>query len=92
MIVGATTKRKGLATWLEARRATADLPLDWVLVGEPERGLRRAVRRDPGVRVEPALEDDALAALLAGAHLLVYPSLSEGFGFPPLEGMAAGSL
>ena len=90
VIVGATTKRKGLATWLEARRATADLPLDWVLVGEPERGLRRAVRRYSGVRVEPALQDDALEALLAGAHLLVYPSLSEGFGFPPLEAMAAG--
>jgi len=91
VLVGATTRRKGLATWLAARRATADLPLDWVLVGEPEPALRRRVRRDAGIRVEPAPADEYLASLLAHAALLVYPSLSEGFGFPPLEAMAAGT-
>jgi glycosyltransferase involved in cell wall biosynthesis len=30
------------------------------------------------------------AHLLAGASLLAYPSRDEGFGFPPLEAMAAG--
>lgn len=30
------------------------------------------------------------ASLLAGATVLAYPSLYEGFGFPPLEAMAAG--
>jgi glycosyltransferase involved in cell wall biosynthesis len=36
--------------------------------------------------------DDALTfALLAHARLLVYPSLWEGFGFPPLEAMALGT-
>ncbi|MDP9006390.1 MAG: glycosyltransferase family 4 protein [Actinomycetota bacterium] len=30
------------------------------------------------------------AALLAGATVLAYPSRYEGFGFPPLEAMAAG--
>jgi len=35
--------------------------------------------------------DDAVrSALLAGARALAYPSLYEGFGFPPLEAMAAG--
>jgi glycosyltransferase involved in cell wall biosynthesis len=35
--------------------------------------------------------DDALrSSLLAGARALAYPSLYEGFGFPPLEAMAAG--
>ncbi len=90
VIVGATTRRKGLATWLDARRATADLALDWVLVGDPEPALRRAVRRERGVRVEAEVADDALPALLSNAALLVYPSLSEGFGFPPLEAMASG--
>jgi glycosyltransferase involved in cell wall biosynthesis len=36
------------------------------------------------------LDDRDLAATLAGASLLAYPSLYEGFGFPPLEAMAAG--
>ncbi len=32
-----------------------------------------------------------LPALLSGAGLFVYPSLEEGFGFPPLEAMACGT-
>jgi glycosyltransferase involved in cell wall biosynthesis len=36
------------------------------------------------------LDDRDLAATLAGASLLAYPSLYEGFGFPPLEAMVAG--
>lgn len=35
--------------------------------------------------------DDELAALYAGALVLVYPSLYEGFGLPPLEAMASGT-
>jgi alpha-1,3-rhamnosyl/mannosyltransferase len=35
--------------------------------------------------------DEALAALYAGAMVLVYPSLYEGFGLPPLEAMASGT-
>jgi len=36
------------------------------------------------------LEDGERRSLLAGATALAYPSLYEGFGFPPLEAMAAG--
>lgn len=35
--------------------------------------------------------DEALAALYASAMVLVYPSLYEGFGLPPLEAMASGT-
>lgn len=34
--------------------------------------------------------DDSLFAAYRGAAMLVYPSRYEGFGFPPLEAMAAG--
>jgi glycosyltransferase involved in cell wall biosynthesis len=36
------------------------------------------------------LDDAALAGLLRGAAVLAYPSVYEGFGFPPLQAMAAG--
>lgn len=36
------------------------------------------------------LGEDERVALLRGAAVLAYPSLYEGFGFPPLEAMAAG--
>ena len=36
----------------------------------------------------PGLPDGAVAALLAGAEALLFPSLAEGYGLPPLEAMA----
>jgi glycosyltransferase involved in cell wall biosynthesis len=36
------------------------------------------------------VDDPARADLLAGARVLAYPSLDEGFGHPPLEAMRAG--
>jgi glycosyltransferase involved in cell wall biosynthesis len=36
------------------------------------------------------ISDRLLRQAYAGAKLFVYPSLCEGFGFPPLEAMAAG--
>jgi glycosyltransferase involved in cell wall biosynthesis len=38
----------------------------------------------------PRPSDDVLAEAYAGAKLFVYPSLNEGFGFPPLEAMSLG--
>lgn len=41
--------------------------------------------------VRPGYLDDAdLAELIRGAAVLAYPSRYEGFGFPPLQAMAAG--
>lgn len=67
-----------------------------VVVGRPgwacadiERELREA-EREGLVRWLPAADDALAFALLAHARLLVYPSLWEGFGFPPLEAMALG--
>lgn len=43
------------------------------------------------VRLLGYQRDDALAELLAGARLLLFPSLYEGFGLPVLEAMASGT-
>ncbi|MCY7370463.1 MAG: glycosyltransferase family 4 protein [Polaromonas sp.] len=42
------------------------------------------------IRMLGYLSREDLAAVLAGATALVYPSIYEGFGLPPLEAMACG--
>ena len=76
-------RKKGLDVLLEAWRRGA--PAGWrlVLAGTVPGPL------PAGVEACGALHGDALRARVAGASLLVYPSRSEGFGFPPLEAMAA---
>ena len=43
------------------------------------------------IRLLGFTSDESLAVLNAGALVLVYPSLYEGFGLPPLEAMASGT-
>ncbi len=42
------------------------------------------------IHVVPAYENDRLPSLLAGYHILAFPSLFEGFAIAPLEAMACG--
>ncbi|MCM2279634.1 MAG: glycosyltransferase family 4 protein [Oligoflexia bacterium] len=44
-----------------------------------------------GVRLLGALEDSETHALMAGAGAVVFPSLYEGFGLPPVEAAALGA-
>jgi|SRR5579862_376201 len=67
-----------------------------VLAGPPGWGSAeldaalRAARVRDRIVVTGWVDDATLAGLLAGATLLAYPSRYEGFGFPPLQAMAAG--
>ena len=45
----------------------------------------------PLARVLGYVNDDDLKCLYSGANLFVFPSLYEGFGYPPLEAMACGA-
>jgi glycosyltransferase involved in cell wall biosynthesis len=56
--------------------------------------LRRLVHRfqlHPYVRFFGFVPEETLAALYRLASVFVFPSLYEGFGFPPLEAMASGT-
>ncbi len=68
-------------------------PVRWI--PEEARRLRAAVQDLPAdvrrrVILAGYVSDREKVGLMAGATALVYPSLYEGFGFPVLEGMAAG--
>lgn len=96
--VGSIRPHKNLATLLTAfRQVMYKLPHDLVIVGRQD-GFRT---RDSGfnellaplgerVRFLGLVEDATLRREVAGAAALVFPSLYEGFGLPPLEAMAAG--
>jgi glycosyltransferase involved in cell wall biosynthesis len=55
-----------------------------------ERERIAALRLTGSVSVVPKAEDATLARAYRDAALFVYPSLYEGFGFPPLEAMSMG--
>lgn len=67
-----------------------------VIAGADAWGAERLDRAQAGARhrdriIRPGWLDDAdLAELIRGASVLAYPSVYEGFGFPPLQAMAAG--
>lgn len=55
-----------------------------------ERILINELGLNENVVALPRVSDEFLAEAYAGARLFVYPSLNEGFGFPPLEAMSLG--
>jgi alpha-1,3-rhamnosyl/mannosyltransferase len=96
--VGTLEPRKNLATVLRAFARVAERHgPDVALVVVGGRGWRNAEFEAELARVRGEVvltgfvSDEELVALLAGARCFAYPSLHEGFGFPPLEAMACGT-
>ncbi|MDO8599279.1 MAG: glycosyltransferase family 1 protein, partial [bacterium] len=61
--------------------------------GSASRAIHRQIARSPArdrIHLLGAIPEHEKRALLALASCFVYPSLWEGFGFPPLEAMAVG--
>ncbi len=58
--------------------------------GWGEKATIGLLENTPGVRWLGSLNGSLLQSAFAGARLLVYPSLYEGFGLPPLESAASG--
>ncbi len=96
--VGTLEPRKNLVTALRAFARVGERLGDGVaLVVVGGRGWRNEAfeqelrRVRGGVVLTGFLSDEDLVGVMAGARAFVYPSLHEGYGFPPLEAMACGT-
>lgn len=99
LYVGNAKWHKNLPLLLEAYADVAPgIPHKLVIAGSGEalrggddRVTELANRQGDRVEVMGRLDFDVLRSLVAGADLLVMPSLHEGAGLPPIEAMASGT-
>jgi glycosyltransferase involved in cell wall biosynthesis len=84
--------RKNLDRLVEAyARIRPHLPEPWPLkIVGPDGWGDVTIPQTDGVELLGRVDDDALAALFAGARCLVYVPLLEGWGLPVVEAMRAG--
>lgn len=99
LYVGTLEPRKNLPALVESYRRLVEagaIKERLVLAGKLGWGYEALLEqiRVPALRGRVHLagyvDQKDLPAVYAGARLFVYPSLHEGFGFPPLEAMACG--
>lgn len=96
LAVGTLEPRKNLATLVAAYRLAGargtHLPR-LVIVGPPGWGEALDTTGLPSDQIDRAghVGFDQLRAIVAGAQALVFPSVYEGFGLPPLEALACGT-
>ena len=105
LYVGGISPHKNLAALVRSVRLLADRgTTDWrlLLVGDVDGDSFhsahkevRSVIRDCGLQERVAftgyVDDQTLASLYSAAHMLLLPSLDEGFGLPAAEAMACGA-
>lgn len=92
LAIGSPMPNKNMRFALEAFAHLGALAQQFVIVGAVDPAVFGQDLADapPGVLMAGSLSDAEMVALLRGATALVFPSLYEGFGIPPLEAMLNG--
>lgn len=91
LVIGSMSAHKNVGIAIEGiRRAAAGMPLVVAGGGDPAVFAQRGIIADRQVRVIGRVSDGELRALYDQATGLLFPSLDEGFGLPPVEAMACG--
>lgn len=87
-----TQSHKNIKLMLEAFAAPDMAALTLVLFGSATREdfVREGLSIPRNVLFTGKIGDDVLRGLMEGAACLVFPSLTEGFGLPPMEAMLLG--
>ncbi len=89
LAIGSPVANKNLLAAITAFMQLAEPELQFVVVGAVDAAVFGQGLTDapPGVVLAGAIPDEEVTALLRNATALVFPSLYEGFGIPPLEAM-----
>ena len=92
LIVSSKSSHKNLSGVIQATRLLGEVGIKFVVVGGKYSKVFKSEDYElpPWVEQVGVLDDAELAALYRGAMGLIFPSLYEGFGLPPLEAMACG--
>ena len=90
--LGNLTPNKNLSVTIRALARLADPTIRLVLIGARPSTIfdQPAIQTDPRLIFAGRRSDAEVAALLDGARGLIFPSLYEGFGIPPLEAFVHG--
>jgi len=96
LFLGTVEPRKNIIGIVDAYKKSGVRDLGYRLVIAGARGwksgrIMKEIEATPGVRYIGYVDAEDKSALYGLADLFAYPSLYEGFGFPVLEAMAAGT-
>lgn len=92
LAIGNITPNKNLKTIIAALNRIEAQDICLVVVGSIDRRVFGQIvgHHDSRVRLVGPQSDEIVAGLLVGATALVFAGIYEGFGIPPLEGLAYG--
>ena len=99
LYLGSIEPKKNIERLLEAMQIIKEKHRDYPLViaggkGSKQYDIENAIQKlklKDSVLLIGYVDESDVVPLLSQANIFIYPSLYEGFGFPPLEAMACGT-
>ena len=90
LFVGNVSVMKGIHLLIYAFREINDSTIRLTLVGNPQKTIQEMSINDKNITLKGYVPHNELYKEYLDANVFVFPSLSDGFGFAPLEAMCYG--